>query len=213
MGQENAEDDDEFLSLSAAARALGVHPGTVRQWSDQGRIPVYRTQGGHRRYRASEIRLWKQTLAELDAPGAERIVQLVMANVRQLIGESQLAAEPWYQKMQPGDREQYRSIGRALSEGLAWYLTSDPAHGEAAPRAIGQDYALRSLRAGMSRVEAAQGFLFFRGVLLDALLGACADAHAVSSCVFAEMLRKTADFIDRVLMAFLERYEEPLGDS
>ena len=51
----------EWLSLSEIAELLGVHPSTVRSWSDQGRMPVHRTQGGHRRYRRSEIELWMQS--------------------------------------------------------------------------------------------------------------------------------------------------------
>ena len=51
----------EWLSISEIAEILGVHPSTVRGWSDQGRMPVHRTQGGHRRYRRSEIDLWMQS--------------------------------------------------------------------------------------------------------------------------------------------------------
>ena len=43
--------NDEWLSLSDAAKLLGVHPSTVRLWSDKGVLPTHRTSGGHRRYR------------------------------------------------------------------------------------------------------------------------------------------------------------------
>jgi excisionase family DNA binding protein len=52
---------DEWLSLSDAAQFLGVHPSTVRSWSNQGALPVHRTQGGHRRYLRSEMELWLQS--------------------------------------------------------------------------------------------------------------------------------------------------------
>ena len=42
---------DEWLSLSDAAKLLGVHPSTVRLWSDKGALPVHKTQRGHRRYK------------------------------------------------------------------------------------------------------------------------------------------------------------------
>lgn len=50
----------EWLSLSKVASILGVHPSTVRNWSDQGVLPVHRTKGGHRRYLRSEIDLWME---------------------------------------------------------------------------------------------------------------------------------------------------------
>ena len=45
----------EWMSLGDVAKLLGVHPGTVRKWSDQGMVPTHRTQGGHRRYMRSEL--------------------------------------------------------------------------------------------------------------------------------------------------------------
>ena len=51
----------EWLSLSEVAKVLGVHPSTVRNWADQGQVPVHRTTGGHRRFKKSEVELWQQT--------------------------------------------------------------------------------------------------------------------------------------------------------
>jgi excisionase family DNA binding protein len=43
------------LSISQAARELGVSLGTVRRWSDMGYIKAYRTPGGQRRYSRAQI--------------------------------------------------------------------------------------------------------------------------------------------------------------
>jgi excisionase family DNA binding protein len=48
---------ESWISLSEAAKILGVHTSTVRSWADQGRLPVHRTQGGHRRFRREELEL------------------------------------------------------------------------------------------------------------------------------------------------------------
>ncbi|MBM3126742.1 MAG: MerR family DNA-binding transcriptional regulator, partial [Chloroflexi bacterium] len=37
---------EEWLSLSDTAKVLGVHPSTVRLWSDKGLLPTHKTQGG-----------------------------------------------------------------------------------------------------------------------------------------------------------------------
>ncbi len=48
--------DVKWLSLQEASRMLGVHPSTLRQWADAGKIHTVRTPGGHRRYPAEQIR-------------------------------------------------------------------------------------------------------------------------------------------------------------
>jgi diguanylate cyclase (GGDEF)-like protein/excisionase family DNA binding protein len=47
---------DATLSVTKAARVLGVHPNTVRAWSDAGRLRYYRINDrGDRRYRALDL--------------------------------------------------------------------------------------------------------------------------------------------------------------
>jgi len=87
---------DEWLSLSDAAKLLGVHPSTVRLWSDKGVLPTHRTSGGHRRYRRDEVLLWAKTAREVRAE-PEGIMQTAMKNVRVQIGEAHLESEGWYQ--------------------------------------------------------------------------------------------------------------------
>ncbi len=72
-GKENTPED--WLSLGAVAQILGVHPSTVRSWSDQGLLPVHRTTGGHRRYLRGEIDLWVQSRRQGGADEANLIVQ------------------------------------------------------------------------------------------------------------------------------------------
>jgi excisionase family DNA binding protein len=44
-----------FLNVGQAAEYLGVSAASLRNWSDQGRLPVYRTPGGQRRYRLNDL--------------------------------------------------------------------------------------------------------------------------------------------------------------
>src|SRR6476619_965176 len=47
---------DATLSVTKAARLLGVHPNTVRAWSDAGRLRYYRINPrGDRRYRMGDL--------------------------------------------------------------------------------------------------------------------------------------------------------------
>ncbi len=52
VGRANGED---WLRLGEAAGALGVSLNTVRRWSDSGNLTCYRSPGGHRRYRRSDV--------------------------------------------------------------------------------------------------------------------------------------------------------------
>lgn len=47
---------------SDVAVLFGVDPKTVSRWSTQGKIPFFRTLGGHRRYHKAEvIKVWQAT--------------------------------------------------------------------------------------------------------------------------------------------------------
>src|SRR5256885_17064822 len=59
---------DATLSVTKAARLLGVHPNTIRSWSDQGRLRYYRINPrGDRRYRLGDL----QRFLEVAASGAQ----------------------------------------------------------------------------------------------------------------------------------------------
>ena len=47
--------DTYDLTVSKAAEILGVHPDTLRRWSDDGKVPAWTTPSGHRRYRRSDL--------------------------------------------------------------------------------------------------------------------------------------------------------------
>ena len=49
-------EDDALLTPSEVAAMFRVNPKTVTRWARAGKISAIRTLGGHRRFRASEIR-------------------------------------------------------------------------------------------------------------------------------------------------------------
>lgn len=76
--------DGGWLSVSAAARALGVSSSTLRLWASEGRVPHVRTAGGHRRFDPEALRQW---LARQPARGARPTRRGAM----QITGSPQLA--------------------------------------------------------------------------------------------------------------------------
>ena len=63
---------DATLSVTKAARLLGVHPNTIRAWSDAGRLRYFRINPrGDRRYRLGDLQRFLAA-AETDRPTARR---------------------------------------------------------------------------------------------------------------------------------------------
>ncbi|MFZ5912011.1 MAG: MerR family DNA-binding transcriptional regulator [Chloroflexota bacterium] len=196
----------EWLSLSAAAEMLGVHPSTVRLWSDKGLLPVHRTKGGHRRYRRSEMQLWAQTAREKRTVEPEDMLQSAVRNVRMQVSEGRLEAEAWYQKLDEAARAQYRQGARSLFQGLMTYLSSDGQEAASEAYAIGYEYASRARRYTLSYVEAARAFMFFRNALMDAVVGVYSQANIPSGPAWEDMLHKMHAFTDQILVSLLETY-------
>ncbi|HEY7598800.1 MAG TPA: GAF domain-containing protein [Candidatus Limnocylindrales bacterium] len=70
------------LSVTAAARLLGVHANTVRAWTDQGRLPCLRiNERGDRRYSIEEL---QRFLAKAHGPSPSGAALSVVAEVSAL---------------------------------------------------------------------------------------------------------------------------------
>lgn len=53
---EATDNTEELLTPSEVAKLFRVDPKTVTRWAKSGKLSSIRTLGGHRRYRASEVR-------------------------------------------------------------------------------------------------------------------------------------------------------------
>jgi excisionase family DNA binding protein len=197
---------NEWLTLSDAAEILGVHPSTVRKWSDEGVLPVRRTQGGHRRYLRSEVELWLQSQRPDEPDNLHLVVQSALRNTRFQISEGRLNEETWYTKLDENAREQYRKSGRTLMQGLIGFLASNGNSAKAEAQAVGFEYASRGKRYGLSIADAANAFLFFRNVLLESMLSMYEDASVRSPYAWSDMFRKVNAFTDHILITLLETY-------
>lgn len=196
-----------WLSLSEVANLLGVHPSTVRNWADQGRLPVHRTQGGHRRFLRSELELWTESQRVTGPEEAAVVVQSALGYTRMQISEGHLEAENWYTKLDKEARTAYRRGGRLLMQGLMKFLVSEEIEGNAEARAQGYDYATLGRRQGLSAAEATEAFLFFRNALLESMLTVFESAAVHSPHAWGNMLRKINQFTDQVLISLLKTYQ------
>ena len=200
---------NDWLSLSDTAKLLGVHPSTVRLWSDKGALPVHKTQGGHRRYKRGEILLWAETNSKSrnEALEPEGMMQEVVKNVRMQISEGRLQEESWYQKLDEDARVQYRMSARSLFQGLMNYMATNGEEAATEAYAIGYEYASRARRYQLSYVDAAKAFLFFRDTLIESFIKVYAEAH-VPTKQATSMYSKMHTFTDEILISLLETFSK-----
>ena len=57
--------DNELLTPSEVAEMFRVNPKTVTRWARAGKVSAVRTLGGHRRFRAEEIRRFLEEVDDL----------------------------------------------------------------------------------------------------------------------------------------------------
>jgi excisionase family DNA binding protein len=73
----------KLLNVSEAAAYLGVSAASLRKWSDQGIVPVYRTPGGQRRYALTDL---EDFIASMRQPGTSQAVPRYGRNVNTTLG-------------------------------------------------------------------------------------------------------------------------------
>lgn len=157
--------DVNWLSIDAACKFLGVDQSTLRRWSDSGRVPVFRTPGGHRRYREADLR------AVVSGQSTRRGVSR-----KALTRMSISAYEPdylrkardrrWYRSYSDDQLHELRVLGRRLIDfGVRSISAPDPdelVEIFEEGRRIGRRYGSISADAGLSATDAVEAFLFFR---------------------------------------------------
>jgi excisionase family DNA binding protein len=198
---------EDWLSLGDVAKLLGVHPSTVRSWANSGHLPVHRTQGGHRRFRRADVEMWQVARPAEQSLPLDLMAQTALRRTRLEISGGKLETESWYQKLDDASRDQYRQSGRSLLLGLINYLSTKDANKQAEARSLGYEYASRGQRCGLNSVEAVNAFLFFRNLLMDSLLSFYEEAGINSPQVWAEMIRRSQEFTDLIMLTLLETYD------
>ena len=64
MAQNHGSEPEQLLTPSEVAAMFRVNPKTVTRWARAGKISAIRTLGGHRRFRATEIRKFLEQVDE-----------------------------------------------------------------------------------------------------------------------------------------------------
>ncbi|MCU0490800.1 MAG: helix-turn-helix domain-containing protein [Chloroflexaceae bacterium] len=199
--------DEQFLSLSAASKLLGVHSATLRRWADAGEVPVYITPGGHRRFARSDI----EGLAARNPTPTTAIVSTwaskAITHSRSEAGHTSQRPS-WVTALPEGEREEWRRIGQRLMGVVLRYVNSerddDGLLDEA--RTIGMAYAQSALRVGMPLTAALEAALFFRDSLVEAAMD-LPEESKVRPEASARLLRRISRVVNTVQLAVAAGYE------
>jgi excisionase family DNA binding protein len=206
-------DRGRWLSIHDACRFLGVDQSTLRRWSDAGKVPVFRTPGGHRRYaeddlrrlvgegprRQERARINRQTLTDRSLSGYEE-EYLRSARERR-----------WFKAYSPATQEEHRRLGRRLVDLAIRYASAQP---EAVDRGsylsegqqIGEHYGRSGAIAGLSGGETVEAFLFFRYPVVRAVMGMI-EEEGLAAKRAARVFIEIGYFMDQVLIATVRGHE------
>ena len=79
------ETSAKLLNVGQAADYLGVSAASLRKWSNDGIVPVYRTPGGQRRFSRDDLDEFMRSMRET-SPGDHPVPRLGRSNVTLLRG-------------------------------------------------------------------------------------------------------------------------------
>jgi excisionase family DNA binding protein len=199
----------EWVSLRKAAEMLGVHPATVRNWADTGKLASRRTAGGHRRFHTGDIAQFAQSQGDIQPVEVQIIIQNALGQARMQVGDGRLDSLAWYAKMSDGTRQSMRTYGRELLEELRRYMGSD-ASDSALSRAIsiGKRYAEILSADGLTLPEAMRGYFYFGDFVINSILTWSEITPPRSAPEWASMVREVNTFMSAMQLSIIEYYQD-----
>ena len=198
-----------WMSLGEVSRALEINEATLRQWADRGRLPVYRTPGGHRRFLREDVEALMRgaaapaplTTAPPVSPDADP-EDLALRRIRSKLNRIDLSEQSWMQSFQAEGRDRMRLFGRRLlSLLLQQNLNARSSRRKdetlSETHMLGHEYGSEMADRGVPLTDSVQAFLFFR--------------QAVVEAVSPERLQQVVEISDRVLVGLVSAYDSRLA--
>lgn len=202
-------DDGRWLSIDAACKILGVDQSTLRRWSDSGKIPVFRTPGGHRRYSEDDLRSFMQGEQKPRRRMSRQLLTTMSLSGYERDYLHEASTHAWYRSYDAGTLSELRPLGRQMVDLTIRYISGRGARDEILERslAIGRRYGYFSSKVGLSTTDALEAFLFFRRPVIHAVIRYI-EEESVSTRRSARILSELSDFMDQVLVATITSHRE-----
>ncbi|MBA2520616.1 MAG: helix-turn-helix domain-containing protein [Chloroflexia bacterium] len=203
----------QWLSIHDACVLLGVDPSTLRRWSDSGKVPVFRTPGGHRRYVEADLR---RLIGEGPSPRERTRVSRQTLTDRSLSGyeDEYLRAvreRPWFRSYGTENQDEHRRLGRRLVDLAVRYAASAPNAGDRASLLveglqIGEHYGRSGADHGLTPAETVEAFLYFRYPVFRAVTSMIEEEELATRRAI-RLYGEISNFMDQVLTATVQSHE------
>ena len=189
-----------------------MDPDTLRRWADNGKIDVFTTPGGHRRFLKTSIdallpRAKPAKRPSLSAMGEppDRIASEFRKRVR-----TELTDQDWRARFDERSLRWFRERGMRMSDLLLGSLDATRKAGRdpllAQAEELGREYGVEAKRAGMSLGEATQAFLFFRARFM-AEIAHVARRRSLETPQAASLFAEADGALDRVILALIAGHQ------
>ena len=190
-----------WVSLRRACEILGADESTLRRWADAGRLRVYRTPGGHRRFSLNDL----ESMVSGDGRhrGAEEVERVAVAKIRRQLQRARQDDNGWYGSLSDDNRQRLRDLGRRLVEMAGEYMEKRTRRSSLLDEAleIGGEYGRVLLDAGLPLPSAVGAYIGFRKTIdettnqaalresmpLEEALAASGQVHALGDQVLLGM--------------------------
>ena len=190
-----------WVSLRRACDILGVDESTLRRWADTGRLRVYRTPGGHRRFSLTDLE--SMVAGDNRHRGSEEIERIAVAKIRRQLQRARQEEHGWYATLSDHNRDLLRDLGRRLVEMAGEYVDKRTRRSGLLEEAmqVGEEYGRILVDAGLPLPNAVNAYIGFRktmdettrqtaiseGMPLDEALAAYGQVHALGDQVLLGM--------------------------
>jgi excisionase family DNA binding protein len=202
-----------WYSINDACVLLGVDQSTLRRWSDAGKVPVFRTPGGHRRYAEDDLRaLVGDGPRRQERPRVNRqeLTDRSLSNYQDAFRNG-ARERRWYTAYSPATQEELRRLGRRLVDQAIRYAAS-PASADRPRyleegRRIGEQYGISGARAGLSVADTVEAFLYFRSPVVQAVMSLI-EEHNLAAKRAARLFVDIGQYMDHVLVAMVGSHQK-----
>jgi excisionase family DNA binding protein len=187
--------DAAWLSLDEAAKRLNVHPATLRDWADKGRIRAYRTPGGHRRFSENDVK----SIGTPPSPDLSLLMHATVGHTRIATSNGRLATESWYANFDEAAKVRQRELGMDLVQLLVAFLSDSERDWRKEMEELGHRYARLAHDARLSVGDAMRAFHLFEGIVRSSV-----NEMSAARIARGDLEQSVGWFLNEVRVAMVE---------
>jgi excisionase family DNA binding protein len=207
--------DPDWVGLSEASQVLGVSPATLRRWSDAGRVRVFTTPGGHRRFSRTALeRLLPADRSRRPAIGGGGLTPSRIARTYRRASREAAPELPWVLALTDEQRVLFRERGHLLAASLLQHLdatqTESAQHHLTTASESAQEYGEMAASLGLSLSQTVEGFLRFRAPFHQELAVA-ARRNGFDAAETTDLLVAAEGAMDQLLVATMTGHGRATG--